>query len=102
MTESSTASTLNRAIPIYVGYGMLPDPIPDFQRVVERFGDAVWRLRPDLEEVVQELDHIEPSLRKDGQHADGVWAVSLLREMYPFLNAEACEALAWCWSRRNL
>lgn len=102
MVSVDPIESLNEAVPLYLGYGLRAEPKIDLERVADRFGDKAWRLRPLLEELVQEVHYISSCLHERPDEANGEWAVGLLQDQYPFLNAGSRAALAWFWERSNL
>jgi hypothetical protein len=89
---------LSRAVTLYVGYGSVPAPLSDAERLVPVFGqpqrDELLRAARALvaETAAIEVDWSAYSLVEGGEHVKGV-----LRRRHPELGDEAIKALAWKW-----
>ncbi|PSJ36489.1 hypothetical protein [Allosphingosinicella deserti] len=102
MTRADAPEILNEAIPLYLGYGFLAEPEPDLTRVADHFGgEEAWRLRPSLEALISEVDHIRPKLDAQTAEANDDWVMSFIRAEFPFLDETGRGALAWFWQSRN-
>jgi hypothetical protein len=121
-----TSETLNEAIVIYLGYGILPYPSCSKDRIIEKFNfEIVNELINYMENILNYLDNIEidwdffaRQTEKEWQEyktrekSDSNWnflhlmaaanyAILKLREKYPEINDEAANVLSWGFSWWN-
>ncbi|HZV37022.1 MAG TPA: hypothetical protein VFB72_20770 [Verrucomicrobiae bacterium] len=90
-------ATFNRAVRIYIGYGITSFPDQDQARLIAKFGPELGTLLyAKINTLLDELDHIKPDT--DTLILSSKRAAAELKQNHPELDPNTIDALEWIYS----
>ncbi|MGQ0659400.1 hypothetical protein [Sphingosinicella sp.] len=90
---------LNKAIGLYVGWGIDPYPKEDETRVLDYFGSEKGRdLSQEVKVILTRLQNIKPDWNRHDLAGAGSWAADEVARSLNTLNEEGKAALAWIYT----
>jgi hypothetical protein len=90
---------LNKALTQYLGYMKNPYPHECKECIKEQYGDKVGKeLIEKIEEIIHVLDQLKPDWNLLSFEDSVNWSKEQIHQLYPELNNDSLNALAWLFT----
>jgi hypothetical protein len=90
---------LSRAIALYLGFGVSPQPDEDFGRVEAALGKRrAEKVKPKLDGAINILAALRPNWKRMSLDDASHWAADEVKEAYPEVDRKAMDAIVWAAS----
>jgi hypothetical protein len=92
-------ANLNRAIVLFLGYGISSYPDNQSARLTSEFGpELAFQLEQKVSQILDDLDLLKPDWSTQSFDSACIWAKEEMHRKYPELDSSALSSLEWAFS----